>query len=357
MTSSEGGRRSALARQDPAEAFPATEGLSSEISPIRANSADELSRWGFVVGAPRCGTTSLSRYLKSHPDVCFSRVKEPHFFSEHDLSPLATDELRGVVQERYLDRYFAHREPSRLMAEASVTYLYVPERLEPILRLWPDAKFVISIRSPLQMIPSLHQRLFHNGDETVRQFRRAWELVPERRAGRSVPTRCADPRWLDYWEIGQLGKYVKKFIDTIGPERCFISIFDDFAEGPGEQYRKLLQFLGLPDDGRTEFGRHRESLGVRIAWLQRLLKRPPKSAISLLGHDAYRERFGAPKPPKPVAQHVLSIRKRLLKWNRAPAPKLHIDDALLSEMRAMYRDDIALLSGVVGRDLTHWIDG
>ena len=36
--------------------------------------------------APRCGTTSLARYLASHPDICFSKVKEPHFFAMHDLS-------------------------------------------------------------------------------------------------------------------------------------------------------------------------------------------------------------------------------------------------------------------------------
>ena len=35
----------------------------------------------FLVGAPRCGTTSLSRYLAANPQVCFSRPKEPHYFA------------------------------------------------------------------------------------------------------------------------------------------------------------------------------------------------------------------------------------------------------------------------------------
>ena len=35
----------------------------------------------FLIGAPRCGTTSLSRYLADNPQVCFSRPKEPHYFS------------------------------------------------------------------------------------------------------------------------------------------------------------------------------------------------------------------------------------------------------------------------------------
>jgi hypothetical protein len=328
-----------------------------EMSRVHFASIDETSRWAFIVGAPRCGTTSLSRYLKEHPEVGFSRVKEPHFFAQHDLRELPTEELRQVVQDQYLARYFRGLEAFPVLAEASVTYLYAPERLEPILRLWPKAKFIISLRNPLEMIPSLHQRLFRNGDETQRSFRRAWALVPERRAGRSIPSRCADPRWLDYWEIGLLGKYVDRFLATIGRERTFISIFDDFAEDPARQYRRLLDFLDLMDDGRTDFGQHRESLGVKIAWLQRLLKRPPKRAVSLLGASAYSERFDGPKPPRLVADTVLSLRKKLLKWNRAPAPRPDIDDELLAEMKSMYRDDIALLSKVIGRDLNHWIDG
>ena len=64
---------------------------------------DETSRWSFIVGAPRCGTTSLSRYLKDHPEVCFSRVKEPHFFSQNDLCQLDDDELNAVVQNEPAD--------------------------------------------------------------------------------------------------------------------------------------------------------------------------------------------------------------------------------------------------------------
>ena len=314
-------------------------------------------RWAFIVGAPRCGTTSLSKYLKSHPNVGFARIKEPHFFAQNDLSCVATDQLRELVHRQYLDRYFRERRGASVLAEGSVTYLYFPEQMEPILRLWPRAKFVIALRSPLQMIPSLHQRLIHNGDETERQFRRAWALVAERRQGRSLPGRCADPRLLDYWEIGKLGKHVQKFIAAVGRERCFISIFDDLAKDSAGEYRRLLEFLQLPDDGRTEFSPNRQSKSVKSIWLQRLLMRPPKRAISVLGSHNYQERFDVQKPAKPIARTVLALRKRLLNWNEAPARRPMIDDKLLGEMRDTYRDDIALLSQVVGRNLSHWIDG
>jgi hypothetical protein len=320
-------------------------------------SLDHDTRWAFIAGAPRCGTTSLSKYLRDHPQVGFARIKEPHFFAQHDLGRVADQELRETVQREYLDRYFRGRETCPLLAEGSVSYLYFPEQMKAVLRLWPRAKFVIAVRNPLQMIPSLHQRLIHNGDENERSFRRAWDLVPERRAGRSIPARCADPRLLDYWDIGLLGKHVGRFIEAVGKERCFISVFDDLANDPVGQYRRLLGFLELDDDGRIDFGANRESKGVKLIWLQRLLMRPPRRAIKVLGSKNYQERFDVEKPPRLVAERVLKLRKRLLEWNQAPARKPDIDAALLTDMKAKFRDDIALLSRVAGRDLGHWIDG
>jgi len=315
------------------------------------------ARWAFIVGAPRCGTTSLSKYLREHPQVGFARIKEPHFFAQHDLKALPDHELREIVQREYLDRYFRGREDCPLLAEGSVSYLYFPEQVKAVLRLWPSAKFVVAVRNPLQMIPSLHQRLIHNGDENERNFERAWNLVPERRRGRSIPARCADPRLLDYWEIGLLGKHVERFLAEIGRERCFVSVFDDLAKDPASQYRSLLDFLDLEDDKRSDFRANRESKGVKLIWLQRLLMRPPKRAIKVLASQNYQERFEVEKPPKPIAERVLKLRKHLLEWNQALARRPDIDAGLLADMKDRFRDDIALLSRVLGRDLKHWIDG
>lgn len=310
----------------------------------------------FIVGAPRCGTTSFARYLKRHPQVSFSIIKEPHFFAFRDLRGLSEDELKETVTRNYLDRYFPDRAGLPMIAEGSVTSLYIPDRVAPVLKLWPDAKFVISVRNPLEMIPSLHQRLFYNGDENVRDFAKAWALVPERRQGRRIPKRTADPRWLDYWESGMLGKHVGEFVKILGRERTFISVFDDYVANPAGQYRKLLDFLGLDDDGRTDFTRHRESRGVKSAVLQRLLQRPPKAAVSLFGSDGQKIRVDAKKGEVGgAARTVLSLRKRLLNWNKTDAPRIVLSEALKDEMRAMYRDDVAELSKLLGRDLSHWL--
>src|SRR5678815_3051052 len=111
-----------MARPSPA----AEAGLGASRLPI-----DEVtpmpwpSRFACVVGAPRCGTTTLADFLQDHPDVAFSSVKEPHFFSQHDLTDLPLPELRRVVETQYLGRYFANRrDDAALIAEGSISYLY-----------------------------------------------------------------------------------------------------------------------------------------------------------------------------------------------------------------------------------------
>ncbi|HYX46716.1 MAG TPA: sulfotransferase [Sphingomicrobium sp.] len=321
---------------------------------MTAEPMQETSRWLFVVGAPRCGTTAIAKWLRGHPELCLSRPKEPHFFAMRDLRGCTIDDIRTLVRSEYVDRFFRHWDGESVLADGSVSYLYAPERLEPALRIWPSAKFIICVRNPLQMLPSLHQRHFVNGDETVRKFERAWSLVPQRRQGKSIPRGCLDPRFLDYWEAGFLGKHVSNFLRIIGRDRCLVTLHDDLVAEPRREYRRALDFLGLPDDGKSFFERHADSRDCRIAWLQHLLQRPPRIAIRFLdSDDLHNPNFA--ESAGPLFQKVLDVRTRILDWNEFPAERPQIDRMVLNEMREMYRDDVALLSTILNRDLDHWL--
>ena len=298
----------------------------------------------------------MSEYLRAHPEVCFSTPKEPHYFLAHDLRGKEPAELREVVRKKYLDRFFPERQRGDFFAEGSVSYFYAPERLEPILKLWPRAKFIIAVRNPLELVPSLHQRLFYNGDENLREFDRAWDLVPERRAGRKIPRSCLEPRFLDYWEAGFLGKHLENFFSRVDRERCLVTVFDDFKADPGREYRRVLEFLELKDDGQTNFDRHAESKDSRIAWIHRLMKRPPRALLWLFDSEDREVIEAGAGEPGPLLEKVMAIRTKIIHWNRIPAGKPQVSDRVREEMRTMYRDDVALLSRQLGRDLTHWID-
>ncbi|MEO8175087.1 MAG: sulfotransferase [Sphingomicrobium sp.] len=317
-------------------------------------------RFVAIVGAPRCGTTSMSDFLKKHGDVSFSAVKEPHFFSQFDLNPCSDSELREKIETEYLARYFPdYPGNGAVLAEASVSYLYRPEQMLPILRMWPEAKFIIAIRDPMELLPSVHRRLLYIGDEVVTDFSRAWSLVGERRKGRNIPRSCVDPRWLYYDEIGRLGKHVENFISVVGRERCFIAVFDDLAADPSAVYRSVLEFVGLPEDDRQDFAPQRPSRGYKSGRLQRLLKRPPKAMRGYLAGQHYRQRVKSLDRPdgirSRVATAILSARKRVLRWNIADAPPIVVDDAVRKNIRELLKDDVARLSRVIDRDLSHWL--
>ncbi len=244
------------------------------------------------------------------------------------------------------------------MAEASVSYLYAPERLLPLLRLWPEAKFIIAARDPLELIPSLHQRLLYQGDETVTDVEKAWRLIEDRRHGRKVPRTCLDARQLLFDEAASLGKHISRFFEVLGRERCEVVLFDDLKVDEQAVYDRLLHFLDLPAAPLPKKRKHRARHGFRIGWLQRLLKRPPIARTVLAG-EVFRQRV-ASKPqrePSWAARKILSARRALLQWNRVPAPPVELSPAFKQEIYDTLRSDTLRLGHLLERDLSHWLGG
>ena len=319
----------------------------------------DQSRFAFIVGAPRCGTTTLAGFLKQHPDVCSSAVKEPHYFSNTDLTGLSPDELRRRVEREYLDRYFGHCDAGeKLRSEGSVTYLYAPQDMAPILELWSDSKFVIAVRDPLSMLPSLHARLLVTGDETIQDFPTAWAMIEERRQGRSIPRSAIDPRFLRYDDAGRLGTQVQAFFDAVGRERCHVVLFDDLNADPKMEYERLCRFLRLDPWEGTDFKPKRGNMGIRYGWLQRLLKRPPKPVRTVLAGEHFRQREKSLSAKEGTfIRAVFRVRKRLLDWNKVPARRQPLDPALRRKIIDELRDEVILLSRLLDRDLSHWLGG
>ena len=317
---------------------------------------DDIDRFVFVVGAPRCGTTTLSHFLKPHPAVRFPLVKETHFFAQNDLRGLSDAELKRRVERDYLQRFFREGEDRRVGVDCSVTYLYTPELLEPVLRLWPESRFVVALRDPLSMLPSLHQRLLFMGDETQSSFAKAWAAAPDRAAGRRIPRGCLEPRWLRYDEAGKFGTYLERLFAVVGRERCLPIMFDDLSAGPAGEYRRLMDFCGITPVPGTDFTAQRTGKAVRIAWLQRMLKRPPKALTRHLAKDQYlRRSWGEGGNELKPTGKMLSLRKRLLEWNKFVAPAQPLPVELQFELRAHFKPEIERLGRLIGRDLGHWL--
>jgi hypothetical protein len=319
---------------------------------------EDIDRFVFIVGAPRCGTTTMARWLQAHRQVLFPFVKEPHYFWQHDLRGLDEPELRRTIEHDYLDHFFNDPNPEqRVAADCSVSYLYAPEHLEPVLRLWPESRFAVGVRDPLTLLPSLHKRLIFTGDENIRSFEEAWAAVPDRAAGRRIPWSAIEPRWLRYDEGARYGTYVERLFAAVGKERCQVMLFDDLVADPERQHRRLIEFAGLSAVAPPEFNAEREGKGVRWLLLQQLLKRPPRFLHPYLASARFRGRFekqigkdvGTGKAKSP------SLRKRLLAWNRIPDEKAPVPFSVQREIQAQYQGEVDKLATLIGRNLGHWL--
>jgi hypothetical protein len=322
----------------------------------------DFENFAFIVGAPRSGTTTMSRMLGAHPEIDVPFVKEPHFFTLNDLRGLHEAELRSRIERDYLDHFFTKPvPPQRVGLDGSVSYLYNPERLEPVLHIWPNARFIVGVRDPMALLPSLHRRLIYVGDETLLRFEDAWAATPDRAAGRRIPRSCIDPRLLRYDEVGRYASYIERLFATVGRDRCLIVVFDDLIADPAGEHRRILDFLGLRHVELGEVSAERESRGVRYPWLQRLLKRPPKFLHPYLAGVQHQRRFlkGGGKHlangKDGALGKALSLRKRILAWNDAERPKDPISLEVQQEIRLHYREEITRLGTIIGRDLTEWL--
>jgi hypothetical protein len=301
----------------------------------------------------------MARWLQAHPQVLFPFVKEPHFFTQHDLRGLNDAEIRHRIEADYLDHFFDEPEGDRRVgADCSVSYLYAPEQLEPALKLWPKSRFVVAVRDPLSLLPSLHKRLIFTGDENIRRFEDAWAAIPDRAAGRRIPWSTIEPRWLRYDEAGRYATYVERLFATVGRDRCLVMLFDDLLADPAGQHRRLLDFAGLKPVPAPELKAERESKGVRFLLLQQLLKRPPRALLPYLASVRHRGRFdrdAGTKAKKTARGTSKSLRKRLLRWNKVPDEKRPISLAVQREIKAHFEGEVDRLGALIDRDLGHWL--
>ncbi len=300
----------------------------------------------FLVGAPRCGTTAMSHYLGHHPQICFSRPKEPHFFSLlRQLQP-------HLTVEDYLNHCFPHYDPQRhrVLGEGSVSYLYDRTAIRRILDHNPEARFIVMVRNPVDLVYSYHARLVALLDEDMEDFATAWRLQAVRAQGERIPKTCRNPFLLQYGEIGRIGKHLERLLRQVGRERCLILVFDDFVADPLRSYRRVLDFIGVPYDGRTEFPPRESNKYPRSRLLQRWLKRPPAqvaSFVATLEHQRRRKRLKKRSPLK-------RLRKWLLKKNEVYRPRPPLAPEMRAELLQTFEEDIGRLEHLLGRDLSHW---
>src|SRR5690606_27521705 len=105
----------------------------------------------------------------------------------------------------------------------------------------------------LDFLPSYHNQMVLSLTEDVTDFETAWRLSAERRQGRRLPEQCDEPAMLDYVAAASFGEQVARLLAQVERQRVLFLNFDDFIANTPAEYRRVLDFLGVDDDGRTHF--------------------------------------------------------------------------------------------------------
>lgn len=292
----------------------------------------------FVVGATKAGTTSISEYLRDHPNVFMSTPKEIHFF--------ANDFPRYRFVQRMDDylRLFSNARPEHLaIGEASVYYIYSAIALQKIKTFNPDSKIIVMLRDPVQLAYSQHSEMVFNCNETVKDFRAAWDLQAARKSGKNIPKGCRDPKVLLYEDLASLGYQVTRILNIFPKQQVHFVWLENLKQNPRKTYCDLLKFLGLPDDGRMYFPKINLNKNIRWSWLAKLSQTPPLFIVNLVRQ--LRLKFGI---------EFGSILSFIRNQNAIQEKRKPLDPQFSKHLRRIFLKDIELLEEATGRKLDHW---
>ncbi len=293
-----------------------------------------------VVGAPKCGTTSLHAFLDAQREV-FVAPKEPHFFA-------ADVPLRKRLTEADYLELFRGAGTARRAGEVSVWYLYSPTAAAAIRDFCGPVDVIAVLRDPVEAMYSLHSQLVFNGDEHLLDFEAALAAEPERLRGRNV----AADAWLGadcfcYRRIYSYADQVERYLQTFGEDRVHCIVFDDFTADPASVGRDLLGFLGLDHGRQPEVELERLNLNktVRRPWLRSLHRRWERQLRGIarrLLPRRLRRRIGPD-----LVRRIKDLYTRV--EERPP-----LAAGLRSEIRRELEPDVRRLESLIGRDLSGW---
>lgn len=292
----------------------------------------------FIVGAPKCGTTSMYIYLRQHPDIYMSEVKEPNYFNIDLYSPKF---LRD--ENQYLS-LFKDAKNEKRVGEASPWYLYSKNAAEEIFNFCGLVKIIIMLRNPIEMMHSVHSQQVFNGYEKFYDFETALNAENDRKLGKHLTQGAFLKEGLYYREVARFTPQIKRYYDVFGRENVHIITLEDLRENPEAEYVKTLMFLEIHLNYYPNFIVHNKNRRIRSSILRRTIKEPPQYLSWLM-----KRRF-SPSQRK-------WLRQKLKRVNTRHGRRGKITPELRRDLEKELELEIEQLSILIGRDVSHWVKG
>lgn len=225
-----------------------------------------------IIGAGRSGTTSLVGYLKQHPNISFSKIKEVTFFSVPDHYS------RGV------DYFHAFFEENKGLLSTSDTYLLMdndaPER---IFNYNPNIKLIVILREPSKRSFSNYQYAINNGYLSnsvsfIESQKLEQNYLESNKDIVFKNNHCSFYGSLYYHHLTNWLRYFDK-------KQLFICTTKELNQNPKATLSRLFHFLDVPPFDVSELNAQNKASGVknkglnvflidRNHWLRRLIRKP-----------------------------------------------------------------------------------
>jgi hypothetical protein len=235
----------------------------------------------FILGAAKCGTTSLHYYLSECQGVLMSDPKEPYYFeAQHQW---------GAAY--YFNRYFSKWNGEGAVGEARHRNLYQPHVPQRIHGYNPDARLIVILRNPVERAVSHWWHWYSCGaeklslqsalmadlrrihEDAVEPANQPWEerYVQALYEGR-------EPELRTYLDSGYYMRQMDRYIELFGAERLHTVLFDDFVADPAAAVAGTLRFLDLDESqaariaypvcNRSSAGMWNHADGEMLDWLR-----------------------------------------------------------------------------------------
>ena len=295
----------------------------------------------FIVGAAKGATTSLYFYLKQHPEIYMSPVKEPKFFSvpanKFPHKGPGDEEVDKTVIKTWGEylALFNNVKKEKAIGEASADYLYFHETVAPLIKeKIPAARIIIILRNPVERAFSAYLHLLRDKRENL-SFEKALEFEKERKHNNY------EFIWF-YKDVGFYSNQVATYIKFFGRERVEICLYEEFKEKPLKVIKEIFSFLNV-DPNFTPDISHAYNIS--------------KIPISRIVNDILTD-YNHPLKLilRPVLLNILG-KKRLERLVNYFKEKnlLKIKPYTKKYLIKLYEPDILKLQDLINKDLSFWL--
>ena len=185
-----------------------------------------------IAGVGKSGTSSLHAFLDSHPEICMSSTKEPHFFSIDEHWAKGADAHNNL---------FSRQKPQAIVfGESSTTYFASEVAMHRIKSSLNTPKIVLVLRDPVDRVVSHYRWMFALGLEDRPILRAVEESGFEFNPNVSIRG-----NYKSYIEFSLYSKWVPMWIEHFGADNVALVMTDDLKHKRRLVFDECCRFLGV----------------------------------------------------------------------------------------------------------------